>query len=286
MKKESALSFILILLFSSNLYAYNMNNSCEDLLKKGDNQNAIIAAKAIENKYDASFCGAKAEYREKNYKAAIALFTKSIEHADLPSDQLFSFLYKGITERDTGDITKSTATFTKGLNTAALGNSKYMQMERKFLYQLGKNALVNKKGDDAIDYFVKSLTVAANDDERGESFEGLSLAYFASGKVDSAIEYGVKASTTFQRTGKLGEYADMQVTLANYEAVNKNFTRAIRILTKLENFAKTNGGLYYQAKALLEKARIYKLEGNDDLSNQAKKQGNAIATEIGATDLI
>ena len=74
-----------------------------------------------------------------------------------------------------------------------------MQMERKFLYQLGKNALANKKGDDAIDYFVKSLTVAANDDERGESFEGLSLAYFAAGKVDSAIEYGVKASTTFQR---------------------------------------------------------------------------------------
>ena len=46
MKKQFTLSFIFISLFSSNLYAYNMNNSCEDLLKKGDNQNAIIACES------------------------------------------------------------------------------------------------------------------------------------------------------------------------------------------------------------------------------------------------
>ena len=139
MKKEFTLSFIFIALFTNSIYAYNSNNKCETLLKNGDNKKAIIAAKELTNKYDSYFCSAKANYRIKNYAIAINEFDESNKYAELPVDQLYSYLYKGITERDSGDIKTSTSTFTKGLDTAALGNSKYMQMEHRFFYQLGKS---------------------------------------------------------------------------------------------------------------------------------------------------
>ena len=43
MNKEFTLSFIFITLFTNNIYAYNANNDCENLLKNGDNKKAIIA---------------------------------------------------------------------------------------------------------------------------------------------------------------------------------------------------------------------------------------------------
>ena len=51
---------------------------------------------------------------------------------------MFSILYKGIVERDLGEISTSTKTFTRGLETAKLGNSKYLEMEHRFLFQLGQ----------------------------------------------------------------------------------------------------------------------------------------------------
>jgi tetratricopeptide (TPR) repeat protein len=161
-----------------------------------------------------------------------------------------------------------------------------MQMEHRFLYQLGKNALVAKDGLNAVDYFGKSLATSSNDDERGNSFEGLSTAYFISNKLDSAIEFGVKASTTYQRTGKLGEYADMQINLSNYESAQENYTRALRIITSLENFAKKNGGSYYEAKALITKSKILSKKGDKEKSEDILNKGKALAKSIGANDLL
>ena len=197
MKRESTLSYIFILLFSNGVYAYDANNKCENLLNAGANEKAIEESKKIEHKYDANFCAAKAYYRNGNLKASIAAFDESLKYPDLPIDQLFAYLYKGIAERDIGELKASSATFTKGLDTAALGNSKYMQMERKFLYQLGNNAIKDKNGFDAVDFYSKSLVISSNDDERAEGFAGLSVAYFQSNKIDQAIENGVKASTTY-----------------------------------------------------------------------------------------
>ena len=35
MKIENTLSFIIILLFTNNIYAYNSDNTCEKLMKEG-----------------------------------------------------------------------------------------------------------------------------------------------------------------------------------------------------------------------------------------------------------
>ena len=82
MKIENTLSFIIILLFSSNIYSYNSENLCEKLLSNGDNSSAIEAASKITNQYDKNFCLAKAYFRENMYKQAIKAFMESIQNID------------------------------------------------------------------------------------------------------------------------------------------------------------------------------------------------------------
>lgn len=286
MKIENTLSFIIILLFSSNIYSYNMENPCEKLIQKGNNLDAIKAAKKIKDQYDKNFCLGKAYYRSNMHKLAVKAFNDSEEYAKLPVNQMFSMLYKGISERDLGEFDSSTKTFTKGLETAKLGNSKYLQMERRFLYQLAQNYLVKEQYSDAIDFFAKSTVVSANDNERAEGYDGLSKAYYGNKKIVKAIEYGLKASNMHLKTGAYNEYADGQVRIASYHLADNDPNLSLKVLKKLEKFAKDNGSQYYEAKALLEQSLVFKKKGDTKQSVAKFNSGTSIAKEIGAKDLL
>ena len=286
MKIENTLSFITILLFSSNILAYNSKNSCEKLMQDGKIADAITAAKKIKNDYDKHFCLGKAYYRSNMHDVAVKAFADSEEYAKLPVDQMFSMLYKGIAERGSGNLNKSTKTLTRGLETAKLGNSKYMQMERRFLYQLGQNNLSTGKYDDSVDYFAKSIVISANDNERAEGYDGLAMAYYANKKADKAIEYGIKASNMYLKTGAYNEYADAQVKLSSYHLGDDKADRALKVLERLEKFAKDNGSQYYEATALIEQSSVLTKQGNDDDAKRRLDNGIAIANKIGATNLL
>ena len=286
MKIESTLSCIFILLFSNSIYGYNKENSCEKLMQNGNNLEAVDAAKKIKNQYDKHFCLGKAYYRSNMHELAIKAFNDSEEGAELPADQMFSILYKGIAERDSGSINISSKTFTRGLETAKLGNSKYLQMERRFLYQLGQNALSTNEYDESIDFFSKSIVISVNNDERAEGFDRLSLAYYGKKKLDKAIEYALKASNMYLKTGDLNNYADKQLNMATYHLENNAPDRSLRLLEKLERFAKDNGSQYYEAKALLEQSLVFKSKGDEQNAIARFNSGFDIAKSIGAKDLL
>jgi len=286
MKIENTLSFIIILLFTNNIYSYNLDNPCEKLINNGDNLSAIKVVNKITNQYDKNFCLAKAYFRESMYKQSIKAFQESEKHADLPADQMFSILYKGIAERDSGQISVSSKTFTRGLETAKLGNSKYIEMEHRFLFQLGKSTLKEEKYDDSVDYFSKSIVTSFNDDDRADGYKGLSRAYYGKKKLTKSIEYALKSSNMYRKTGALNEYADLQVILSNYHLEDGSGDRALKILFKLEKFAVENGSQYYEAQALIEQSLVFKTLGDTLKSSDTLKKGYSIAKAIGAKDLL
>jgi tetratricopeptide (TPR) repeat protein len=285
MKIENTLSFIIILLFTNNIYGYNLDNSCEKLIKNGEYLAAIEEAGNIKNQYDKNFCLGKAYYRENIYESAIRSFEKSEEYADLPADQMFSILYKGTAERALGQISTSSKTFTRGLETAKLGNSKYIEMEHRFLFQLGKSTLAEEKYDDSVDYFSKSIVTSFNDDDRADGYKGLSSAYYGKKKLGKAIEYALKASNMYLKTGALNEYADLHVQLATYHLEDDSPDRSLKTLKKLEQFAIDNGSQYYQAKSLIEQSLVLKSIGQLAKSINTLNKGTVIAKAIGAKDL-
>ena len=286
MKIENTLSFIIILLFTNNIYGYNLDNSCEKLIKNGEYLAAIEEAGNIKNQYDKNFCLGKAYYRENIYESAIKSFKKSEEYADLPADQMFSILYKGIAERDSGHLSTSSKTLTRGLETAKLGNSKYIEMEHRFLFQLGESTLAEERYDDSVDYYSKSIVTSFNDNDRADGYKGLSRAYYGKKKLDKSIEYALKASNMFLKIGDLGQYADIRLNLSTLHLEDLAPNRSLKILTKLEQFAVDNGSQYYEAKALLEQALVLKVKGDTSKANVAFTKGMTIANSIGAKDLL
>jgi tetratricopeptide (TPR) repeat protein len=286
MKIENTLSFIIILLFSSNIYSYNSDNVCEELIDNGDNVAAIKSVKKITNQYDKNFCLGKAYFSENMYQESIKAFQESEKYANLPVNQMFSILYKGIAERDSGEISTSSKTFTRGLETAKLGNSKYLEMEHRFLYQLGKTTLAEEKFDDSVDYFSKSIVTSFNDDDRADGYKGLSRAYYGKKKLAKSIEYALKSSNMYLKTGDLNEYADLQVILSSYHLEDGSSNRALKILLKLEKFAVDNGSQYYEARSLLEQSLVSKSIGDTSKSKESYSKGISIANAIGAKDLL
>jgi tetratricopeptide (TPR) repeat protein len=284
MIKQSTLALSFIILFSNNLFAYNVNNECEKKLNKGQYKEALKAAELVENKYDSNFCMGKANFQLRNNEQAIKNFELAEKEATLQADQMQAILFKGITERDSGDFKGSSKTFTYGFQTAELGNSKYLQYEHRFLYQLGINNLRTKEFLDAQDYYTRALVLASNDNERAVCYEGLAQTYFYRNKASKAVEYGLKASLMFQKTGMLGEYADSSIELSRYYYLDKNEVKAIDTLKKLEKFCIDNGGEYYLAKTLIAQVELYTKIGDDEAAAVSKKNAEIVMQRLGIED--
>jgi tetratricopeptide (TPR) repeat protein len=271
-------------LYSNNIFSYNVNNECEKQLNKGKFEEALKAASSVKDKYDSNFCKGKANFRLRNNDQAIMDFEIAEKEASIQADQMQAILFKGITQRDSGDFKGSNKTFIYGFQTAELGNSKYLQYEHRFLYQLGINMLRTKEFLDAQDYYTRALVLASNDNERAVCYEGLAQTYFYRNKASKAVEYGLRATLMFQKTGMLGEYADSSIELSRYYYLDKNQTKAIDTLKKLEKFCIDNGGEYYLAKTLIAQVELYTKIGDEKAAAESKKNAEIVMERLGIED--
>ena len=284
MIKQLTLILSFILLYSNNIFAYNVNNECEKQLNKGKFEEALKAASSVKDKYDSNFCKGKANFRLRNNDQAVKDFEVAEKEASIQADQMQAILFKGITQRDSGDFKGSNKTFIYGFQTAELGNSKYLQYEHRFLYQLGINMLRTKEFLDAQDYYTRALVLASNDNERAVCYEGLAQTYFYRNKASKAVEYGLRATLMFQKTGMLGEYADSSIELSRYYYLDKNQTKAIETLKKLEKFCIDNGGEYYLAKTLIAQVELYTKIGDEKAAAESKKNAEIVMQRLGIED--
>jgi len=284
MIKQLTLILSFTLLYSNNIFSYNVNNECEKQLNKGKFEEALKAASSVKDKYDSNFCKGKANFRLRNNDQAIMDFEIAEKEASIQADQMQAILFKGITQRDSGDFKGSNKTFIYGFQTAELGNSKYLQYEHRFLYQLGINMLRTKEFLDAQDYYTRALVLASNDNERAVCYEGLAQTYFYRNKASKAVEYGLRATLMFQKTGMLGEYADSSIELSRYYYLDKNQTKAIDTLKKLEKFCIDNGGEYYLAKTLIAQVELYTKIGDEKAAAESKKNAEIVMQRLGIED--
>lgn len=284
MIKQTTLALSFIILFSNNLFAYNVNNECEKKLNKGKYEEALKAAKSVKNQYDSNFCMGKANFQLRNNDQAIKDFELAEKEAVIQADQMQAILFKGITQRDSGDYEESNKTFIYGFQTAELGNSKYLQYEHRFLYQLGINKLRTKEFLDSQDYYTRALVLASNDNERAVCYEGLAQTYFYRNKASKAVEYGLRAALMFQKTGMLGEYADSSIELSRYYYLDKNEPKAVDTLKRLEKFCIDNGGEYYLAKTLIAQVELYTKMGDKEAAKESKKNAEIVMARLGIKD--
>ena len=267
----------------SNIYAYNLENNCEKAIQ--GNNLKIAAEEAInlikEKPFDGEFCLGKVMVNEDKLDDAIKQFEKSEKSAQHPADQMLAIMFKGLAYKEKDDINQAFNVFDTGYETAKLGNSKFVQFERRFLIQMGIIQETLEKYEDAYESFAKSLKASSNDDERAESYDRLARSAAKLKYYDRAREYSLKGSVKYMSAGYLGEYAELTLLKAEYEVLDDAYDLAMNTLEELEKLCIDAGGEYYLAKTYIQ---LHKLSKEDKDLYLAK--ATEIANRIGAKDLL
>ena len=283
MIKQLTLITFFNLLFLNNVFAYNSENNCEKELSKNDYAKAKQEAEKliINDPFSGNFCMAKVLFSENKAQESIALFEKTEKLAQHPADQMLSIMFKGLAYKENNDLKQALSIFSTGYETAKLGNSKFVQFERRFLIQMGDVKEKEKDNEKAYEYFAMALKSSSNDDERAESYDRLAKSAASQGFYDRAREYSLKGSIMYQKSGYLGEFAELTILKGEYEVLDNDYEKGIRTLKELEELCIEAGGDYYLAKTYL---KLYKLSKEDKDVYLAKAK--EVATRIGANDLI
>lgn len=283
MIKQLTLITFFNLLLLNNVFAYNNENDCEKELSKNDYAKAKQEAeKLIDNDpFSGNFCLAKVLFNENKVSESISLFEKSEKLAQHPANQMLSIMFKGIAYKENSNLKQALSVFTTGYETAKLGNSKFVQFERRFLIQMGDVKERQKDNEKAYEYFAMSLKSSSNDDERAESYDRLAKCAANQGFYDRAREYSLKGSIMYQKSGFLDEFAELTILKGEYEVLDNDYEKGIRTLKDLEELCIEAGGDYYLAKTYL---KLYQLSKEDKDVYLAKAK--EVATRIGANDII
>ena len=283
MIKQLTLITFFNLLLLNNVFAYNNENNCEKELSKNDYKKAKQEAEKLINNdpFSGNFCLAKVFFNENKVSESISLFEKSEKLAQHPANQMLSIIFKGIAYKENSDLKQALSVFTTGYETAKLGNSKFVQFERRFLIQMGDVKERQKDNEKAYEYFAMSLKSSSNDEERAESYDRLAKCAANQGFYDRAREYSLKGSIMYQKSGFLNEFAELTILKGEYEVLDNDYEKGIRTLKDLEELCIEAGGDYFLAKTYL---KLYQLSKEDKDLYLAKAK--EVATRIGANDII
>ncbi|MFY0649130.1 MAG: hypothetical protein JXQ86_00620 [Methylophilaceae bacterium] len=283
MIKQFTLILLFKLLFINNIYAYNLENNCEKAIQSNNYKAATDEAIKLskDNAFDGEFCLGKVLVNENKLDDGIKQFEKSEKLAQHPADQLLAIMFKGLAHKEKNDLNQAFSVFNNGYETAKLGNSKFVQFERRFLIQMGNIQESLKKNEDAYESYAKSLKASSNDEERAESYDKLARSAAHLKYYDRAREYSLKGSVLYKKTGYLGEYAELTLLKAEYEVLDDAYDLAMNTLEELEKLCIDAGGEYYLAKTYIQ---LHKLSKDNKDAYLAK--ATDVVNRIGAKDLL
>lgn len=299
MKLENTLKFVIISLFllSFNAYSAEMTaavKACNEAVNKQDVKAALMHADLIlkenDRDYEALLCKGRALGLQGDYDNALAAMELATASAGDAFSKVIAYILIGKLHESNDKKIEAIESYKKSLAICAeTGNQTYSRINHHYI---GNVYFEQKDLNAALDSYLVSVSLANNDNERAESFEYLAKTYHALGNHDKAIEFQLKATVMQKQAGSLTAYADSILLLGQYFFDAKEYSHAERNYQKLAQFAKDNGGAYYEAKANYRLAEAMFANGDKEgakillteVTQLAKKIGDkALLAEVEAT---
>lgn len=280
MKLQVTLSLFFITLFLNNVYAGSQEAiACKTALDKGDAVTALKhAEKAISNnnkEVEALICQGRALAFSDKLAAALASFKQADILSNDAFDKTISSLLIGRTYNSLNQKDQAIASFQQTLvNAKAAGN---IGFERVGHNAIGDVYFASKQYEQALTEYMAGTKLAANDNERGESYEKVALTHHKMNQNDLAVEYQLKAYLMHDTAGTLDQYAHSSVELGRYYLVTKSYTSAENILNKIIKLAKEQGGAFYEAQASYVLAQVKVAKGDDATAKELIENAKSIA---------
>ena len=284
--------------------SFNLNNivhaesvseksfACNAALDKGNITNAILVSDEIlqlePNNRDGLLCkgralGAQSQVAQGKYDAALSALEMAAKQSKPGFEEIITYLLIGNLYKQNNKNAEAIASYEKSLKVSeAEKNDKFKLINHNLM---GEAYTQNNDLNAALASYLVGYKLTKNDNERADSFERLGITYSTLGQHDLAIEYQLKGMLMQQKSGTLDQYADASLALGKVYANAKEYPRAEKTYAKLIQFAKENGGAYYEAKASYGLAQVAVAKG--DTSNAKAMMGDAlkIAKNIGDADL-
>lgn len=292
---------IFIILF---FISFNLNNivhaesvseksfACNAALDKGNISNAMSVSDEIlklePNNRDGLLCkgralGAQSQGAQGKYDAALSALELAAKQSKPGFEEIITYLLIGNLHKQNNKNAEAIASYDKSLKVSeAEKNDKFKLINHNLM---GEAHMQNNDLNAALASYLAGYKLTKNDNERADSFERLGITYSTLGQHDLAIEYQLKGMLMQQKSGTLDQYADASLALGKVYANAKEYPQAEKTYNKLIQFAKDNGGAYYEAKASYGLAQVAAAKG--DTSNAKAMMGDAlkIAKNIGDTGL-
>ena len=282
--------FIPLFIISFNLNAAEVENnmSCAQALSAGDINKAMSISnevlKSDAKNRDALLCKGRVLGAQGNYAQALNTFELAASVSKEPFEQIITNLLIGNLHRDNKQYDAAIASYNKSL---ALSLQEKNQKFSHINYNaIGETYALNNDLKAAITNFQAGLKLAMNDNERADSRERLAAAYSAAGEHNLAIEHQVKVTLEQERAGTLDQIANSRMELGRIYIAAKEYQNAERTYMKLVQFAKDNGGAYYEAKANIGLAQTKAIIGDKAAAKLLLADSEKIAKSIGDTELI
>ena len=289
-KLQIALSSIFIALFFNNVYAMSPEvSACNLAIEKGDTNEALVQAGRLlasnKNDKDGLICEGRALAGKGDFKAALNSFNAANTQAKDVFDKTITTLLIGNTHNALKQYDQAVASYQQTIVNAKAANNQ--GFERVAHNAIGDAYSEDNKLDLALPEYTLGSKLAANDNERGESYEKIALLHHNLNQNSLALEYQIKAYLMNETAGNLDQYAHSSIELGRYYIIEKNYTSAENVLNKVIKLAKEQGGAYYEAqgsyvlaklkvttgdiptaRALVERAKLIAKDTNDKSLNQ------------------
>ena len=265
MKLQITLSSIFITLFLNNVYAYSpAASACKTALDKGDAITALKQAeKALSNnnkEVDALICQGRALLATTKLDSALSSFKQANNLSTDAFEKTIATLLIGRTYHALKQDDLAIASFQQSLENAKTASNQ--AFERVAHNAIGDIYFESNQYAQALPEYMAATKLAANDNERGESYEKVASTHHKLNQNDLAVEYQLKAYLMHDTAGTLDQYAHSSVELGRYYVITKSYSSAENILNKIIKFAKDQGGAYYEAQGSYVLAQVKAAKGD------------------------
>lgn len=272
----------LILLF--NVLIYNISQAadltveaCDAAVSKHQYQAAIALADAHPKQAEFWLCKGRAQSGLQQNAAAEDSFRQAIALKPQGLSLISAHMLLGNAQQQNKDTAGALASYQQAL---ALSEQQNMRRYIRIAHNLiGETRY--EQGDYAasLQAFETGEKLAANDDERADSYVREAMAYQQLQQLDKAIEYQLKAVMMLRKSGTPDQYAEASLLLGKLFEAKKDYAGADKTYQRLMQYAQENGGSFYEAKTALYWADAKRAQGDAAMAEKLIKQAEGIAAK-------
>lgn len=284
MYSKITLAVLFNLMIINNSYARDAAlESCDAALQNRQYAQAVKIAEQYAAKPEFWLCKGRAQSALNQPDAAEESFKKAITLKPQGLELISGYLLLGNSQLELKNTKAAVESYQQA---RLLSEQQNMRRYERIAHNLIGEALYeNGQYAESLQAFQAGEKLAANDDERADSYVHEAMSYQKLQQPDQAIEYQLKGVMMLRKSGAPEQFAEASLTLAGMFAAKKDYVGAEKTYQRLLEFAHENGGSFYEAKTAILWAEVKREQGDTAGASQLLAQAEPIAQQLQDSEL-